>query len=154
MKFIEKFNHSFGFTKNESRIILFLVGMFLFGLALKLFNVSLQSQQNFDYSESDSIFAARSEVLRDTTNRRMTDADSSDEKNANNNNQHTSTLININSATKTELATLPGIGDVMAERIIRYRQEHGPFRSKEDLLNVSGIGKKKFERIAPYVKVQ
>jgi len=48
--------------------------------------------------------------------------------------------INLNTATLDQLETLPGIGQVIGQRIIDYRQQHGPFRSVEDLLNVSGIG--------------
>lgn len=56
-------------------------------------------------------------------------------------------LININTATQSELESLPGIGPVLAQRIIEYRQAHGPFTRLEDLLNVPGIGPKTFERI-------
>ncbi|MFA5576537.1 MAG: helix-hairpin-helix domain-containing protein [Tissierellaceae bacterium] len=54
--------------------------------------------------------------------------------------------ININRATKSELSTLPGIGDVLADRIIEYRED-SPFKKIEDLKNVSGIGDKKFESV-------
>lgn len=48
--------------------------------------------------------------------------------------------VNINRATLDELATLPGIGPALAQRIIDYRIEHGPFASVESLERVSGIG--------------
>lgn len=47
--------------------------------------------------------------------------------------------VNLNTAALEELKSLPGIGDKRAESIIRYREEHGPFRKIEDLRNVSGI---------------
>ena len=56
-------------------------------------------------------------------------------------------LVNINTATQTELMSLPGIGEVLAQRIIDYRTEHGDFHSVGELLNVSGIGEKKLEAI-------
>lgn len=48
--------------------------------------------------------------------------------------------INLNAATLDQLESLPGIGEVLGQRIIDYRQAHGPFHSVDDLLNVSGIG--------------
>lgn len=55
--------------------------------------------------------------------------------------------VNINTAGLSELMTLPGIGEVLAGRIIDYREEHGPFDSPAGLLNVSGIGEGKLEAI-------
>lgn len=51
--------------------------------------------------------------------------------------------LDMNTATAEELTELPGIGESLADRIIAYRETHGPFTSLEDLLNVSGIGEKK-----------
>ncbi len=48
--------------------------------------------------------------------------------------------LDVNAATEEELDLLPGIGEVLAGRIVQYREEHGPFQSPEDLLNVDGIG--------------
>ena len=49
-------------------------------------------------------------------------------------------LLNINTASVHELDTLPGIGEVLAERIVEYRQTHGPFASVDELDHVEGIG--------------
>jgi competence protein ComEA len=51
--------------------------------------------------------------------------------------------LNINTSTATELEELPGVGPVLAERIVAYRDEHGLFTAVEDLLDVPGIGEAK-----------
>jgi competence protein ComEA len=59
--------------------------------------------------------------------------------------------LNLNNATAADLDALPGIGPVIAKRIITFRQAHGPFKKIDDLLEVSGIGPKKLEKIKPYL---
>ena len=61
--------------------------------------------------------------------------------------------INLNQATITQLMDLPGIGEVKAGAIIQYRQEHGGFRSVEELLQVSGIGRAIYAQVADRVYV-
>ena len=60
---------------------------------------------------------------------------------------NTSALININDGDAKALSTLPGIGKSTAEKIIKYRSEHGKFKKKEEITNVKGISTKKFEKI-------
>ena len=62
-------------------------------------------------------------------------------------------LININSATAAELETLPGIGPTLAQRIVDYRTQHGPFQSIEAIMNVSGIGPATFDQIQSLITV-
>ena len=55
--------------------------------------------------------------------------------------------INLNTASAEELTSLPGIGEVLAARIVAYREEHGPFQTLDDIMQVSGIGNKVVEEI-------
>lgn len=61
--------------------------------------------------------------------------------------------LDLNRASEQELEALPGIGPVLAERIVEYRQARGTFRDVEELRKVKGIGKKKFERVRALVHV-
>lgn len=65
----------------------------------------------------------------------------------------TTSLINLNAASADELDTLPGIGPVMARRIIDYRSSHGRFTSVDQLLDVTGIGAKTLDKIRDKVGV-
>ena len=58
-----------------------------------------------------------------------------------------SSLININTADKAALDTLPGIGEVKAQAIIDYRNKYGNFLSTEEIMNVNGIGEKTYENL-------
>ncbi|PWH20679.1 MAG: DNA-binding protein [Ardenticatenia bacterium] len=61
--------------------------------------------------------------------------------------------ININTATVEELVSLPGIGPALAERIVTWRETHGPFTHVTDIKQVPGIGEAIFARIQPYITV-
>lgn len=62
--------------------------------------------------------------------------------------------ININTASQTELQSLPGIGEVTAERIVTYRTDNGPFKTIDNIVKVKGIGKKSFEKIRDLIAVE
>jgi competence protein ComEA len=62
--------------------------------------------------------------------------------------------ININTASVSELDVLPGIGPKLAERIILYRQQHGPFKRVDDVILVSGIGPKRLEQMKNLITVK
>lgn len=62
-------------------------------------------------------------------------------------------IVNLNTATSTELQALPGIGPAMATRILEYRQKHGPFKKIEEVMNVQGVGEKVFLRLKPQLSV-
>lgn len=61
--------------------------------------------------------------------------------------------VNINTADVDTLTALPGIGRVLAERIVAYRRQNGPFRAVEEIMKVEGIGEKKAEAILDLITV-
>jgi competence protein ComEA len=59
--------------------------------------------------------------------------------------------LSLNSATAAELEQLPGVGPVLAQRIVQWRGDHGPFRSVDDLNEVSGVGDSLMDQLRPLV---
>lgn len=84
-----------------------------------------------------------------TTSSGVSDDEKGEEKTKNTQNRK----ININTATQTQLETLPGIGPSTAIKIISYRKEKGKFKTIEAIKEVSGIGDSKFEKIKDYITV-
>jgi competence protein ComEA len=62
--------------------------------------------------------------------------------------------VNLNTATAEELKELPGIGEVMARRVIDYRERHGRFRRAEEIIIVEGFSEKKYRAIAEMICVE
>jgi competence protein ComEA len=62
-------------------------------------------------------------------------------------------IVNLNTASATDLEGLPGIGAKTAARIIEYRQKNGPFKKVEELMNVRGVGEKNFLKLKPQITV-
>ncbi len=73
---------------------------------------------------------------------------------SNESNELSSSIVNINTASQTELEELPGIGPSISSRIIEYRNQKGNFKKIEDVKNVTGIGDSKFEKIKDLIKVK
>jgi competence protein ComEA len=61
--------------------------------------------------------------------------------------------LNLNTATKDELVALPGIGPAKAQAIVDFRNQHGPFRSVDEVRKVKGIGEKLFTQIKPELSI-
>ena len=67
--------------------------------------------------------------------------------------KETQEKIDLNRASRDQLEALPGIGPVLAERMLQYRQLHGGFQSPEEVKNISGIGEKKYAEIRPLIEI-
>jgi competence protein ComEA len=61
--------------------------------------------------------------------------------------------LDLNTATESELEALPGIGPVLAQRVVDWRTAHGSFTAVDQLRQISGLGGKKFDALAPLVRV-
>jgi competence protein ComEA len=61
--------------------------------------------------------------------------------------------LDVNTASESDLTSLPGVGPSLARRIAEYRTANGPFQTVDDLQNVSGIGPSKFDKMAPYIRL-
>jgi len=61
--------------------------------------------------------------------------------------------VNVNSADSAQLSLLPRVGPSVAQRIVEYRKQNGPFKKPEDLMLVQGIGEKTYQLLKPYVAI-
>jgi competence ComEA-like helix-hairpin-helix protein len=166
MTVLERLNHRPGFTRSETYVVLFLVGMLLLGGAIKLVRSATNESDRFDYTKADEEFARQSQLLAladssiappaagDAEGRNIEPAPTQTKPTGRSKTKAPpKERIDINSASKAELMQLPGVGEATAERIVLYREEHGAFKRAEDLTKVKGIGKKKLERLAPYITI-
>ena len=108
----------------------------------------LKNNENFEY-----ITMSSGDEKNDANINNSASNTSSEKSSSNKESAFKISVVNINTATQTELETLPGIGPSLALKIINYRKENGKFSSIEDIKNVSGIGDAKFENIKNYIKV-
>lgn len=166
---LNNISRKIGFTPTEMRVILFLVIIFVLGLALKAFFSEDHKNRLFnpDYSEQDSLFSSngifnadsnssisklthkvvdsKSEVL-DFNDRAFQEKKSEKfvgEKS-----------INLNTAEVKDLMFLQGIGEKTAASIIEYRKSIGKFSNLNQLMNVKGIGVSKFNKIKKYIYIE
>jgi comEA protein len=134
------------FTAREKLVIRFLMAAALVGIIVGAIRYRLFQNQFTDVPEFE-IGTLPKDSLVSTAATPM----ESGEPPAENITVQSLGIININTASKEELTALPKIGPVTAERIIRYREDYGPFRAMDDLLKIKGIGPKTLERIRPFV---
>lgn len=115
-------------------------------------NDDLKNDPDFEYITMNSGDGINDDYLRDKGD--SFNATSSSERSSSSLGSGSSySIVNINTATQTELESLPGIGPSLALRIIDYRKENGKFSSIEEIKNVSGIGDSKFESLKAYITV-
>jgi len=126
------------------------IAVFVFVFSAFLFRLSFISVPEINAGENLEE-VKRNDLEKISTDLNENEADSqkiNPEKNIINDLTVPQKLVNINSASEEELCSLKGIGTKTAEAIIKYRNENGRFKCREDLMKVKGIGKKKYSAVA------
>jgi comEA protein len=126
-----------GFTKSETRILFFLIGSFLIGCGVWMYRRWVEP---LPVVMEDTSHPLSLNVNTDVSNLEKSEGD-------------TLFRIILNTASKVELEKLPGVGPVMADRILEYRDMHRQFHSIEELKHIKGIGEKTIQKIEPYLTV-
>ncbi len=161
---LKKISDLIGFTETEIKVTGFLVIVLFVGFLIKFFNIEKSVYKHYNYNSEDSIFYQGNSVAEPEEINVVTTEDSikvkvlglSESKfpEAKKKTVLREKSINLNSATKNELMNLPGIGEKTAENIIEFRNVKGKFKSIEELLSVKGIQRKKFGNIEKYIFVK
>tara|TARA_B100000959_G_scaffold86210_1_gene91536 strand:+ start:1160 stop:1609 length:450 start_codon:yes stop_codon:yes gene_type:complete len=146
------------FTSQEKTVFRFLIGTALAGLIVGAI------RHNYFDSKRDNIVTheRKASFLRDSQLPLDTDAvsvlqeivaDGQEEALREGSIKKKIEIINVNTAKKDELIFLPNVGPVTAERIIRFREDFGVFKSIDDLTRVKGIGPKTFDKLKKYITI-
>ena len=137
-----------GITSNADIMKVNLVYMLQDGMKVNIpSSKELNNNPNFEY-----ITMGSGDEKSDGNNKEKSSLTSDNKSNINESAFKVSN-VNINTATQTELETLPGIGPSLALKIINYRKENGKFKSIEELKNISGIGDNKYDEIKQYIYI-
>lgn len=132
-------------SKKEEKFLLIFLPLFLLGCLLQLYRKTAAETVRMDWrAEQTTAYRALQAPLSIPATTPLGEQKQ----------RLLSGKININQATESEIARLPRIGPVLAQRIVAYRLEHGSFQSTGDLLKVKGIGKKTLVKIEAYLAIE
>lgn len=123
-----------GFTRRETGVLLFLVICFIIGLGVRIYRDRCVPLPKV----SEDISVPQSVLEKCSAEKVISQANQ---------------LVSLNRATQKELEQLPGLGPVIAKRIVEYREKHGEFQSLNDLVKVKGIGVKRVDKLISYLKL-
>jgi competence protein ComEA len=146
MRWLYQLQQRIAITNGERNVLFGLVLLLCLGLAARYVQRRARPLPDVDYAAEVDLFARASEAA-------TSEEAPADTTSVSAGAQSLSTPINPNTATSTELQRLPGIGPALAERVVAYREAHGPFRHVQELTRVRGIGAKTLARLKPYLVV-
>ena len=150
--------HRFGFTRNETAVVLFLSAVIITGTVLT--EVRYSGARPVEdvreaYRSADSVFTLHAQAQpKQTEALAKAEHPAQAMSKPKTKSGSPSGVIDLNAATEAQLTTLPGIGPVTAKKILAYRQEHGSFQRSEDLMKVKSIGPRKYERIREFITIE
>lgn len=135
------------FSVEERTAFLTLVSVLLLSLLVHAFN----------YVSSKNHVQTREQIqyvmLRDGISKQAEQIGESSTEPIQNQTDRSVRQVDINTASKEELMTVPSIGPVLAERIVAYREKHGDFKAIDEMINVKGIGRVTLIKIKTYLKI-
>jgi competence protein ComEA len=150
-KLTRRIQTGLGLTKSEAGVILFLSLGLIIGGAAKILKLD-KATEHYDFSQSDSYFEAASSKL-DSIISAEEDTLKASSKSQVKAKATVAFPLDLNKATLVEFTALPGVGKATAQHMIDFRNSNLKFATVDDLLKVKGIGRKKLEKIKPFVKV-
>ncbi len=154
-------------TTQEARALWVVLAILFLGIIVREVQKRRPAFPSDIYAESDSLFLSATAAMKARQKAGASDSsmiarkDSAMKDSASNDTSDAllqifipSFPVNLNTATQTQLEKLPRIGPSMAGRIIDYRERNGPFKSKQDLMRVRGIGEKTFAQLADKITIE
>jgi len=156
---IKKLSRLTSLTETEVKIFLFVISMICLGGGVKYYkSLPAYEAKKFSYAKEDSLFAYFKNQEIDTAlieSKTLFRNEKSFIAKGNEKNPYVKKTVtgkqNLNTASVTQLTTLPGIGFKTAEQIIAYRKRVGIIKSLDELLNIKGIGEKKLSKLQPFI---
>ncbi|GBD88329.1 helix-hairpin-helix motif protein [bacterium BMS3Abin03] len=154
-----------GFTVTEIKVLLFLAFALLLGVSYEYYKQSrLPEYKQFDYSEQDSLFKSLTGEIKEKleeeiaknnvdSKQEVLDFKPRDFKKEKKKSPPAEKSIDINKADINILKRLPGIGEKTAQKIIDLRKERSGFNNLNELMDVKGIGKSKFNKIKKFLYI-